>query len=180
MQFEGISPDAWIQQEHIGTAQLADNQLKICWNGAASPNLPVMRLNLIAKEAIQLSKTFFIDETGLYDEAVSENDTYIYKVSLDFQNLNQSNVETNWIMHQNAPNPFHASTSIKVEIEQASPVVLRVFDVLGNEVHAQSRDFSVGINYFDLQAADLPKKGIYVYEVTTNFGKKTNRLLFMN
>ncbi|MDZ7626260.1 MAG: hypothetical protein U5J96_17660 [Ignavibacteriaceae bacterium] len=43
-------------------------------------------------------------------------------------------IPENFSLHQNYPNPFNPSTKIKYAIPQSSMVVLKVIDILGNEV----------------------------------------------
>ena len=39
-----------------------------------------------------------------------------------------------FVLHQNYPNPFNPSTTFRYSIPQTSKVVIKVYDILGNEI----------------------------------------------
>ena len=43
-------------------------------------------------------------------------------------------IPTEFLLSQNYPNPFNPSTKIKYSIPQSSNVIIKVFDILGNEI----------------------------------------------
>jgi hypothetical protein len=68
-------------------------------------------------------------------------------------------------LEQNYPNPFNPITTIKYQIPELSFVVLKVYDVLGNEISTLVEDEkSVGSNEVEFNAANLPS-GIYFYKL---------------
>jgi hypothetical protein len=68
-------------------------------------------------------------------------------------------------VEQNYPNPFNPSTRIRFSLDEASRVVLRVYDVLGREV-ATLRDGEMepGWHEVEFDASGLAS-GIYVYRL---------------
>lgn len=66
---------------------------------------------------------------------------------------------------QNYPNPFDTKTSISFSIPTQSYVVVKVFDVLGNEiVTLASEEFSPGVYVKEWDAAGFPG-GVYFYRL---------------
>lgn len=65
------------------------------------------------------------------------------------------------------PNPFTFNTQIGFYTKSSSQVNLDIFDVLGNKVYSEQKNAIYGKYYFDFTGENL-KKGIYIYNVTTN------------
>ena len=71
-------------------------------------------------------------------------------------------------LNQNYPNPFNPSTIISFELPERSNVVLKVFNLIGEEVAlVASGQYEAGTHYFDFDASNLPT-GIYIYSLQTN------------
>ncbi|MCH7965298.1 MAG: T9SS type A sorting domain-containing protein [Bacteroidetes bacterium] len=74
-------------------------------------------------------------------------------------NLHQSN------LFQNYPNPFNPSTKIKYKTPEISFVILKVYDVLGNEIATLvNEDKPAGSFVVEFNEADLPSS-IYFYRL---------------
>ena len=60
----------------------------------------------------------------------------VYKSTETVVGLNEEIVlqPSDFQLYQNYPNPFNPSTKIKYSIPQSSNVVIKVFDILGNEI----------------------------------------------
>jgi hypothetical protein len=78
-------------------------------------------------------------------------------------------------LEQNYPNPFNPSTSIKYQVSSISQVILKVYDVLGNEVTTLvNEEKSAGVYKVEFSAKggsasggnayNLPS-GIYFYKL---------------
>ncbi len=68
-------------------------------------------------------------------------------------------------LSQNYPNPFNPSTKIKYSVPQSSNVVIKVFDILGNEIETLvNEEKSVGTYELTWFAKQLPS-GIYFYRL---------------
>ena len=85
-------------------------------------------------------------------------------------------IPNEFALKQNYPNPFNPSTSIQYSVGSQSHVVLKVYDVLGNEVTTLVNEVKSPGNYevkfsagsgFDGDATKL-SSGVYIYKLITN------------
>lgn len=96
-------------------------------------------------------------------------DNYIIKTS------NNVNIK---IKPTNFPNPFTTQTTIKFGLNKTTTVYLAVYDSNGNKV-VQLIDGDIkakGNHQINFDAVGLPK-GIYYYQITTEKGQSTGKML---
>jgi hypothetical protein len=80
--------------------------------------------------AYELGEVYFSFVDGTED-AVIANPCFTFR---EPQDRSEVSLPAEYALHQNCPNPFNASTSIRYQIPQAAGVSLKVFNVLGQEV----------------------------------------------
>lgn len=82
-------------------------------------------------------------------------------------------------LRQNYPNPFNPSTTIEYALPQPSHVMLKVYDVLGNEVRTLVSDKQpAGHHRVELDAKDLPS-GVYFYRIQAGEFAQTRKLTLL-
>ncbi len=70
-------------------------------------------------------------------------------------------------LYQNYPNPFNPSTTIKYQITENVFVILKIYDILGNEVITLvNEEKSAGSYEIEFNASSLPS-GVYMYKIET-------------
>ena len=80
---------------------------------------------------------------------------------------------------QNYPNPFNPTTTIKYSIKEDGLVMLKVYDILGNEVAILVNEEKPAGNYkVEFNASNLPS-GIYFYRITSARFTDTKKLLLL-
>jgi hypothetical protein len=78
---------------------------------------------------------------------------------------NNSGLLSKYLLNQNHPNPFNLLTKIRYSLPQSSNVVIKVFDILGNEIETLvNEDKPVGTYEITWYAENLPS-GIYFYRI---------------
>jgi len=115
--------------------------------------------------------SFIDDISGTLSEVVyyrlkqiDFNGSYTYYGEIEVENRFAPD---NFILAQNYPNPFNPSTRISFGIPEKSNVMLRVFNLIGEEVATlASGVYEAGTYSFDFDASNLPS-GIYVYALQT-------------
>lgn len=86
---------------------------------------------------------------------------------------------TSILLEQNFPNPFNPSTTIKYSIPKSSLVVLKIYDVLGNEVATLvSEEKAVGSYEVEFSATGLTS-GIYFYKLQSGSFVETKKMILM-
>ena len=82
-------------------------------------------------------------------------------------------------LFQNYPNPFNPTTAISYQLNQPSEVVLKVFNIAGQEVALlfQARQ-PAGKYQFKWNASNLPS-GIYYYQIQANDNLMTRKCLLL-
>ena len=82
-------------------------------------------------------------------------------------------------LEQNYPNPFNPSTKIKYSVSQSSNVVIKVFDILGNEVETLlNEEKPAGTYEITWHAENLPT-GVYFYQLKAGDFINTKKMLLL-
>jgi len=80
---------------------------------------------------------------------------------------------------QNYPNPFNPSTTIEFSIPEKGNVVLKIFDILGNEITTLiNEDKTAGSHSVVFGANNLPT-GIYFYKIRAGNYTATRKLILL-
>ncbi len=83
------------------------------------------------------------------------------------------------LLHQNNPNPFNPSTTIKYVLPKSSMVRLSVFDMLGREVSVLANEREeAGVHEVKFDGSGLAS-GIYFYCLTAGSFVQTRKLLLL-
>ncbi|MDP4115435.1 MAG: T9SS type A sorting domain-containing protein, partial [Bacteroidota bacterium] len=82
-------------------------------------------------------------------------------------------------LEQNYPNPFNPSTTISYAIPVKQKVIMKVFDVLGNEVSVLvNGEQEAGTHLVSLNAKNLPS-GIYIYKIQAGTFSQSRKMLLV-
>lgn len=86
---------------------------------------------------------------------------------------------TIYYLSQNYPNPFNPATTIEFSIPERSHVLLKVYDVLGNEVATLVNGWMEAINYKVIFDGSKLASGIYYYTLATGNFTSTKKLILL-
>ena len=82
-------------------------------------------------------------------------------------------------LKQNYPNPFNLSTTISYSIQKKERVVLKVYDILGNEVATLVNDEKPAGNYQIQFNATSLASGIYFYKIQAGSFIQTKKMILL-
>jgi len=90
-----------------------------------------------------------------------------------------SDLLSGYFLAQNYPNPFNPSTNIQYRVSGNSQVILKVYDILGNEVRTLVNEYrSAGIYEVEFDASLLPS-GIYFYSLQAGNFLETKKMILI-
>lgn len=92
-----------------------------------------------------------------------------------------SSIPEEFGLFQNYPNPFNSSTIIRYQLPEPCYVMLKIFDVMGREIHTPvNENQKSGIYEVNFNRRDLPS-GIYFYSLFINgINRDTKKLILLN
>jgi len=111
--------------------------------------------------------------SGLFSRVAIEG-TNIVSVSDDIA----STPET-FSISQNYPNPFNPSTKITYSIPKSSQVLIKVYDILGNEVATLKNERMQEGRYEITFDASALSSGVYFYRISANEFVDTKKMILM-
>ena len=88
-------------------------------------------------------------------------------------------IPTEFSLSNNFPNPFNPSTKIKYSIPQSSKVVIKVFDILGNEIETLVNEDKPGGTYEVTWYAENLPSGVYFYQLKAGTYVQTRKMLLL-
>jgi hypothetical protein len=139
--------------------------LPITYISSATPDSAGIVIYIGPTVGAHSGSTFYIDDLALGSAtAVDENST---------------NVPDQFELKQNYPNPFNPTTTIEYQIPNQSHVVLKVYDVLGNQVAVLvNKDEPAGKYNINFNASKL-SSGVYFYRINTGNFIQTKKFMVL-
>jgi CubicO group peptidase (beta-lactamase class C family) len=131
---------------------------------------------------------FFIPEENLGVICLSNSHTsnfwkiivdalFDYVTSVELETIDE--IPTGYILSQNYPNPFNPNTKINFSIPKQSSVLIKVFDILGNEVETLiNEEKRTGTYEITWNAEKLPS-GVYFYRLQAGNYVETKKLVLL-
>jgi outer membrane protein assembly factor BamB len=95
--------------------------------------------------------------------------------------IEKNNIEipTSFGLSQNYPNPFNPSTTIRYELPVASNILIKVYNVVGQEVMVLKNGFEqAGYHEVTFENSSLPS-GIYFYQMRAGSFFETKKMILM-
>jgi len=107
----------------------------------------------------------------------SGKSTYTYIIAVGIEHLTDG-IST-YSLSNNYPNPFNPSTTIRFTISDFGITILKVYDVLGNEVATLvNEEKPIGSYAVEFDATTLPS-GIYFYRLQAGNFVETKKMVLM-
>ena len=178
---EGIA-----ESTNFGLSKSKEGYITTSWHKLTQEN---------TKRNIESSTLFILELKALEDGKLSEKlrlmerptsvEAYLSQqyeeptvigIALSFQ---EESKKQEFELYQNQPNPFTEHTQISFYLPQDGPVTLRVRDEVGRLVEEIKQDTKAGLQKINLNNHELPA-GLLYYELSTNFGVKTLKMMKVN
>jgi len=103
---------------------------------------------------------------------------YLYSVTTIDEIINKT-IPDGLRLWQNYPNPFNSSTKIKYAVNQTCNVIVKVYDMLGNEIETLvDEEITLGNYEVEFDATTLPS-GIYYYQLKTGDFVETKKMILL-
>ncbi len=178
------------------SAQVSGSSVQLLWTTATEVNTSTFILERKKESAGQWENIASIVAAGnssstreynFLDKNLSSGQ-YAYRMkmvdndgSYTYSNIQQCTISgvEKFALAQNYPNPFNPSTTIHYSLGKAGKVVLKLFNVLGNEVSTLVNEWKNAGEYsVECKAAGLPS-GLYIYRLTAPGFSETKKMMLM-
>ncbi len=167
-----IKENEWINASNFGTRLLERGAITISWDALGTESVSKklnFQLKVKTKKTVKISDLFSINSRFTLAEAYDlEGNT------LDLGLVLTKNKRI-FDLFQNQPNPFNQWTVIRFELPGESKGELTIFDLTGKKVKSISKVFQRGAN--ELMIDDLDQRGVFYYQLETDFGTKTAKMI---
>jgi predicted outer membrane repeat protein len=134
-------------------------------------NGATVRLNVRATDGIDT-----VDVTG--DSRV------IYVNRYDYLSVESEGLPTEFALHENYPNPFNPSTTLRFDLPEVSNITLTIFNMLGQKIRTYDMQ-SAAAGYHTLKwnatndYGDPVGAGVYLYQLQTKDFVKTRKMVLL-
>ena len=130
-------------------------------NGLAEDGFVILNLSVMYDNVTQ-----FLGSDSIYVNVTEVSEGKIFSIR-DYQLL------------QNYPNPFNPSTLINFEIPKQSNVLLKVYDILGNEVAILINEEKIEGSYQVVFDASALSNGVYFYRLQAGDFLQTKKMILL-
>ena len=90
-----------------------------------------------------------------------------------------SDVVTEYSLYQNFPNPFNSSTTLRYSLPNQSDILLKIYDILGNEIETVVDESQQVGNYEIIFDASELSSGIYFYRLIAGSFVETKKMILL-
>lgn len=181
-------------------AEVVNNRVELTWMTATETNNRGFEIERSQKSNVksqnewetigfvQGSGTTMIPQSYSFVDANLKSGKYFYRLKqIDFDGTFEysNTIEmdfapvTSFVLDQNYPNPFNPTTKISWQSPVSSRQILKVYDILGNEIATLVDEYKEAGRYeVGFDATNLPS-GIYFYKLQSNNFSDVKKMVLM-
>lgn len=132
---------------------------------------------------VRVDTNYFSGVFNFDFDIFSSNDSWLYwqdSITYIVTGVeDETTLPTEFALEQNYPNPFNPSTTFRYSIPTQSKVVIKVYDILGNEIATlMDEEKSVGTYELKWDAASMPS-GVYFYQLKAGTFVETKKMILL-
>ena len=125
-----------------------------------------------------------IAKKGAYSKDVTGDDRTLYISRYDYLSVENESIPTEFALHENYPNPFNPSTTLRFDLPEASNITLTIYNMLGQKVRTfDYQNTSAGYHSVKWNATndygDPVGAGVYLYQLQTKDFVKTRKMVLL-
>ncbi len=171
LDFETVNASKTLTEDNLG---MQDGTIRASWNAvtAVDANTLDFALTFTAKEDGRLSELLSIQSNPTKAEAYNEA-LGVMPLALTFTQPITADLN----LYQNRPNPFTQTTVVGFDLPENSEIQLTIFDVAGKTLKTIDGTYHKGYNTIDLNVEDLKSTGVLYYQLHTQFGSVTKKMM---
>ena len=104
----------------------------------------------------------------------------LYEYSLEITDVEDiEQLPSEFSLSQNYPNPFNPNTVISYQLPVGGDVILKIYDILGNEMSTLVDEYKPAGSYeVEFNATNLPS-GVYFYQLRAGSFVETKKMILM-
>ena len=143
----------------------------------------VINFNYTENDTPDIAVVSFTIDSSLTDNSLHQGSEWIIDY-LSFGPIsgisdNQKDLPVNFNLYQNYPNPFNPITNINYSIPYQSKVVLKIYDVLGNEIETLVNEEKL-IGSYEVEFAGRGlATGVYFYQLRAGSFVETKKMILI-
>ncbi|MCC7027971.1 MAG: T9SS type A sorting domain-containing protein, partial [Saprospiraceae bacterium] len=88
-------------------------------------------------------------------------------------------VATEFVLLQNEPNPWSATTSIGMLLPHKGEVMLTIYDATGKIYYKEEKTFNKGYNEWMIEKTQIESNGVYYYQVDFDTNTQTRKMVIL-
>ncbi len=171
-----------LTEQHFATQNAKLGEISLSWttNEEKAKRFKaetVFTMVFKAKQNGRLSDWLHLEKNSDLQAEAYNIEENVLPIVLNFEGEKTSN---EFVVLQNQPNPFDASTEIKFRLPSAEKVSLQIFDLNGRLLQSKNESFPQGWNSLKIQKEDLPNSGVYYYRLATSNASFTRKMIMID
>ncbi len=151
-----------VNDSNFGFANVHNGTLTASWNDAAG-------ISLAGNETL-FTVTFTAKDHGTIAEAIRLNSSVTKAEAYDAEanvaeiawKVTERTNQSEFVLHQNTPNPFNVNTIIGFELPESMPVTMSIYDVTGKVVRTFNISGAKGYNTLEINKSEV-NTGVMYY-----------------
>ncbi|MEL7120677.1 MAG: T9SS type A sorting domain-containing protein [Bacteroidota bacterium] len=165
------------QEANLGLSRVDDGFITLSWNKAIGA--------LPSEEKTLLTLHFRAKQSTSWSESVSLNSRYTTAEAYDLEGnsylpvlaVKSAKQSFEPILHQNQPNPFSNTTSIRFELAEEDNVTLEIRDLQGRTYFTSRNRLNAGLQRIEI-TEDLPS-GVLIYTLSTSKHQLSRKMIVL-
>ena len=121
---------------------------------------------------------------GIDTIKISGDDRVVYVNRYEFLSTETNGMPTEFALHENYPNPFNPTTTLRFDLPEVSSITLTIYNMLGQSVRTfNMNDTPAGFHSIKWDATndygDPVGAGVYLYQLRANDFVKTKKMVLL-